>query len=163
MFAGDRGQGLFVYAPALMEGTGTFGPMSRPWKSHEIDSFKDQFGYAPTVIPTAIDMLTVYVHKDNPINGLSLQQVDAIFSKNRNGGMQKDIVSWGQLGLPAFGKANRYGCTAEILQAEHTDISKNMLFSEETLNQVFKNSREVLLSFSQLQMIVLGLATAYWL
>ena len=96
---GIEGKGSSSAPPALMEGTGTFGPMSRPWKSHEIDSFKDQFGYAPTVIPTAIDMLTVYVHKDNPINGLSLQQVDAIFSKNRNGGMQKDIVSWGQLGL----------------------------------------------------------------
>ena len=96
---GIEGKGSSSAPPALMEGTSTFGPMSRPWKAHEIDSFKDHIGYAPTVIPTAIDMLTVYVHKDNPINGLSLQQVDAIFSKNRNGGMRKSVVTWGQLGL----------------------------------------------------------------
>jgi phosphate transport system substrate-binding protein len=96
---GIEGKGSSSAPPALMEGTSTFGPMSRPWKAREIDSFKDHFGYAPTVIPTAIDMLTVYVHKDNPINGLSLQQVDAIFSKNRNGGMKKAVITWGQLGL----------------------------------------------------------------
>ena len=96
---GIEGKGSASAPPALTEGTSTFGPMSRPWKVHEIDSFKDSFGYAPTVIPTAIDMLAVYVHKDNPIASLSLQQLDAIFSKNRNGGMKKPIVTWGQLGL----------------------------------------------------------------
>ena len=96
---GIEGKGSASAPPALTEGTSTFGPMSRPWKAHEIDSFKDSFGYAPTVIPTAIDMLAVYVHKDNPTAGLSLQQLDAIFSKNRNGGMKKAIVTWGQLGL----------------------------------------------------------------
>ena len=63
---GIEGKGSSSAPPALMEGTSTFGPMSRPWKAREIDSFKDHFGYAPTVIPTAIDMLTVYVHKDMP-------------------------------------------------------------------------------------------------
>jgi phosphate transport system substrate-binding protein len=96
---GIEGKGSASAPPALTEGTSTFGPMSRPWKAHEIDSFKDSFGYAPTVIPTAIDMLAVYVHKDNPTAVLSLQQLDAIFSKNRNGGMKKAIVTWGQLGL----------------------------------------------------------------
>ena len=46
-------------------------------------------------------MLAVYVHKDNPIGrtGLTLQQVDAIFSKTRNGGYASDIKTWGDLGL----------------------------------------------------------------
>jgi phosphate transport system substrate-binding protein len=44
-------------------------------------------------------MLAVYVHKDNPINGLTFQQVDAIFSKTRKGGFDKDIRTWGDLGL----------------------------------------------------------------
>ncbi|MBL6710517.1 MAG: phosphate ABC transporter substrate-binding protein [Planctomycetes bacterium] len=96
---GIEGKGSSSAPPALMEGTSTFGPMSRPWKPSEIDAFKDHFGYPPTVIPSAIDMLAVYVHKDNPIKGLSLQQVDAIFSKNRNGGMKKPIMTWGELGL----------------------------------------------------------------
>jgi phosphate transport system substrate-binding protein len=44
-------------------------------------------------------MLAVYVHKDNPIAGLTLQQVDAIFSKTRKGGLTKGITTWGDLGL----------------------------------------------------------------
>ena len=44
-------------------------------------------------------MLAVYVHKDNPIKGLTLQQVDAIFSKTRKGGYDRDIRTWGDLGL----------------------------------------------------------------
>ncbi len=44
-------------------------------------------------------MLAVYVHKDNPIKSLTMQQVDAIFSKTRKGGYEKDIRTWGDLGL----------------------------------------------------------------
>jgi len=81
------------------EGTCTFGPMSRDWKPSEIDAFKSRHGYAPTVVPVAIDMLVVFVHKDNPLGSLTLQQVDAIFSKNRTGGAVADVRTWGDLGL----------------------------------------------------------------
>ena len=94
-----EGKGSSSGPPALIEGTSTFGPMSRDWKPTEIDAFKKRYGYAPTVVPTAIDMLAVFVHKDNPIESLSLQQVDAIFSKNRTGGLPSDIRTWGDLGL----------------------------------------------------------------
>jgi phosphate transport system substrate-binding protein len=73
--------------------------MSRDWKPSEIDTFKAKHGYPPAVVPAAIDMLAVFVHKDNPLKQLSLQQVDAIFSKNRNGGLKDDIRTWGDLGL----------------------------------------------------------------
>ena len=73
--------------------------MSRKMKSKEIDEFEKQFGYKPVQLRTSIDMLAVYVHKDNPIKGLTLQQVDAIFSKTRKGGYAKDIRTWGDLGL----------------------------------------------------------------
>lgn len=96
---GIEGKGSASAPPALTEGTCTFGPMSRDWKPGEIDAFKEKHGYAPTAIPAAIDMLAVFVHKDNPLAGLSLQQVDAIFSKNRNGGANAEIRTWGDLGL----------------------------------------------------------------
>jgi phosphate transport system substrate-binding protein len=44
-------------------------------------------------------MLAVYVHKDNPIKGLTFQQVDAIFSKSRKQGAAADVTTWGQVGL----------------------------------------------------------------
>jgi len=94
-----EGKGSSTAPTALIEGTSSFGPMSRAMKSTEIDEFKKAFGYEPTALRTSIDMLAVYVHKDNPIKGLSLQQVDAIFSKDRKGGYENDIRTWGDLGL----------------------------------------------------------------
>jgi phosphate transport system substrate-binding protein len=93
-----EGKGSSTAPPALIAGTSNFGPMSRPMKSEEIDKFEARYGYKPTELPTSIDMLAVYVHKDNPIKGLSLEQVDAIFSSTRKSG-HRDITSWGDLGL----------------------------------------------------------------
>jgi len=94
-----EGKGSSTAPPALVNGTADFGPMSRQMKADEIDSFEKRYGYKPTAVPTSIDMLAVYVHKDNPIKSLTLQQVDAIFSKTRKGGFDKDIRTWGDLGL----------------------------------------------------------------
>lgn len=94
-----EGKGSSTAPVALIAGTAHFGPMSREMKAKEIDDFEKRYGYKPTGLPTSIDMLAVYVHKDNPIKGLTLQQVDAIFSKNRKGGYPKDILTWGDLGL----------------------------------------------------------------
>ncbi|HEX6928733.1 MAG TPA: phosphate ABC transporter substrate-binding protein PstS family protein [Gammaproteobacteria bacterium] len=85
--------------PALTEGTSNFGPMSRPMKAGEIEAFEKKHGYKPTAIPVAIDALAVFVNKDNPIKGLTLAEVDAIFSATRKCGHPEDITEWGQLGL----------------------------------------------------------------
>ncbi len=94
-----EGKGSGTAPAALIAGTASFGPMSREMKSKENDDFEKKFGYKPTGIASSIDMLAVYIHKDNPLKGLSLQQVDAIFSKSRKGGADKDITTWGDLGL----------------------------------------------------------------
>lgn len=85
--------------PALTEGTSNFGPMSRPMKDEEIEAFEKKFGYKPTAVPVAIDALAVFVHKDNPITGMTMEQVDAVFSSTRTCGGSKDITKWGDLGL----------------------------------------------------------------
>ena len=94
-----EGKGSSTAPPALIAGTATFGPMSRTMKSDEVAAFEKQYGYKPTALPAAIDMLALYVNKDNPISGLTSQQVDAIFSKSRKHGGSADITTWGQLGL----------------------------------------------------------------
>lgn len=94
-----EGKGSSTAPAALIEGTAHFGPMSRPMKDTEISAFEARFGYPPVELPTCIDMLAVYVHKDNPIKSLTLQQVDAIYSKTRKGGYDKNIRTWGDLGL----------------------------------------------------------------
>ena len=96
-----EGKGSGTAPPALVEGTATFGPMSRDLKKAEIDAFKTKYGYAPTALRTAVDMLAIYVNKDNPIaqKGLTLRQVDGIFSKNRKAGGPSDLATWGDVGL----------------------------------------------------------------
>jgi len=94
-----EGKGSSTAPPALIEGTSQIGPMSRKMKAKESQAFEGKFGYKPTAIGVALDSLGVFINKDNPIEGLSLQQVDAIFSKNRKGGAAADVTVWGQLGL----------------------------------------------------------------
>jgi phosphate transport system substrate-binding protein len=84
--------------PALIEGASSFGPMSRDAKSNEIADFEKKFGYKPTMIPTAIDLLAVYVHRDNPLQEITLAQLDSIFSSTRKLGGE-GIEKWGQLKL----------------------------------------------------------------
>lgn len=85
--------------PALTESTSNIGPMSRKMKDKEIEAFESRHGYKPTAIPVAIDALAVYVHKDNPISGMSITQVDAVFSSTRKCGNNEDITRWGQMNL----------------------------------------------------------------
>lgn len=84
--------------PALTEGTSQFGPMSRKMKPNEIEALEKHYGYKPTEIRVAIDALAVFVHKDNPIKGLTAEQVDGIFSSTHKCG-GSDIQRWGDLGL----------------------------------------------------------------
>lgn len=101
-----EGKGSGTAPTALIEGTASFGPMSRPMKPTEQDAFEERFGYRATQLPTAIDMLAFYVHKDNPIakRGLTFAELDAIFSKTRFLG-HGEIKTWGDLGLTGEWKA----------------------------------------------------------
>lgn len=93
-----EGKGSSTAPPALIEGTAQLGPMSREMKAAEIDAFEKKYGHKPTEVKVALDSLAVFVHKDNPIKGLSLDQLDNIFSStNKRGG--KPINTWGELGL----------------------------------------------------------------
>ncbi|MGE8405932.1 MAG: phosphate ABC transporter substrate-binding protein PstS [Pseudomonas sp.] len=85
--------------PALTEGTANLGPMSRKMKDVELQAFEQKYGYKPTAIPVAVDALAVFVHKDNPIKGLTMAQVDAIFSSTRLCGGKADVKTWGDLGV----------------------------------------------------------------
>jgi len=85
--------------PALTEGTSNMGPMSRKMKDKEIEAFEKKHGYKPTAIPVAIDALAVFVHKDNPIKGMTFADVDAVFSSTRKCGAPADITQWADLGV----------------------------------------------------------------
>lgn len=94
-----EGKGSSTAPPALIEGTAQLGPMSRTMKNTEVDAFERKFRYKPTAFPVAIDALAVYVNKDNPVQGLTMAQVDAIFSKSRRWGHHENIQLWKQAGV----------------------------------------------------------------
>jgi phosphate transport system substrate-binding protein len=93
-----EGKGSSTAPPALTEGTAQLGPMSREMSGAEKDKFEAKYGYKPTAVRVALDGLAVYVNKDNPIEKLTLKQVDAIFSSTRKRGA-KDAQTWGDVGL----------------------------------------------------------------
>ena len=93
-----EGKGSSTAPPALISATAQLGPMSRAMKGKEVDEFEKKFGYKPTPVRVAVDTLAVFVNKDNPIQGLNLAQLDAMFSKSARRG-HKEINTWGDLGL----------------------------------------------------------------
>lgn len=93
-----QGAGSSTAPPALTEGTANFGPMSRLMKDQEVQAFEKKYGYKPTAIGVAIDALAVFVNKDNPIKGLTIKQVDSIFSATQKCG-GSNITRWGDAGL----------------------------------------------------------------
>lgn len=102
-----EGKGSSTAPPALIAATAQLGPMSRAMKPTEVDEFEKAFGYPPTRVRVAVDALAVYVNKDNPLEQLTLLQVDAIFSKARTCGERRAIASFGEAGLSAEGWADK--------------------------------------------------------
>ena len=94
-----EGKGSGTAPPALIQGTADFGPMSRDMNPDEIAQFTSAFGYPPAQLPVAIDMLAIFVHKDNPLESLTLEQLDALYSVGRKKGYRRELRTWGDLGL----------------------------------------------------------------
>ncbi len=93
-----KGEGSNTAPPALTEGVSQLGPMSRAMKDPELETFEKKYGYKPTRISVALDCVAIFVNKDNPLKGLTMQQVDCIFSQTRKSGFN-DIKTWNQVGL----------------------------------------------------------------
>ncbi len=94
-----EGKGSATAPPALIQGVSQFGPMSRDMKSDEIDLFQKKNGYKPTRVRVSLDAVAIWVNKDNPVQSLTLEQIDAMFSKTRKRGFPRDLAVWGDIGL----------------------------------------------------------------
>lgn len=98
---------------------------SRPLTERERTDFRSRYGYDVLEIPIALDAIAVFVNHRNPIEGLTLDQVDAIFSRDRKRGGPEEITTWGQLGLKGewaeqpihrYGQDSRSGTRALFVQ-----------------------------------------------
>lgn len=94
-----QGIGSETGPPALLEGKAQVAAMSRQMTKKEIDEFSKRYGYEPTEVPVAADALAIFVHRDNPITGMTLQELDAVFCKEHRRGLNEDRISWSQFGL----------------------------------------------------------------
>ncbi len=147
-----EGKGSATAPPALIEGTAQLGPMSRPMTEEEEEAFVRKHGFRPLPVTVAIDALAIYVHKDNPVRGLTLQQVDCIFSKTRKSGY-REITLWGQVGLSGpwanlpmslYGRnaaSGTYGFFKEhaLLKGDFKDTVKEQPGSAAVVNGVAKD------------------------
>jgi|CXWL01.1.fsa_nt_gi phosphate transport system substrate-binding protein len=72
---------------------------SRPLTDQEVKGFVSHHGYEPIGIPIAMDAVAMYVHNDNPVRSLTLEQVDALFSSSLKRAKGEHFTTWGQVGL----------------------------------------------------------------
>ena len=93
-----EGAGSEVGVTALLQGTADIAPMSRAMTPAEIGQFQARFGYPPTSVPIALDAISVYVNKYNPLESIDMDQLEAVFAATRKRGGEP-IRTWGQLGL----------------------------------------------------------------
>ena len=94
-------------AVELVKGDLDFVFVSRELKPDDVKGFKAKFGYDPLSVPVsggsyrhfgALDAIAFYVNKDNPIEKISFDQLDAMYSTTHHRG-GKPITKWGDLGL----------------------------------------------------------------
>ncbi|MFC4822341.1 PstS family phosphate ABC transporter substrate-binding protein [Dokdonella ginsengisoli] len=86
---------------ALVEGAADFGSMSRPMSETENAAFHARYGYDPTRVVVAHDAIAVFVHPENPLERITLAQLDAIYSADRRCGAAVPVREWRDLGVAA--------------------------------------------------------------
>lgn len=72
--------------------------MSIPMTVADRERFFRSRGYPVIELPAALDPILVVVHPDNPINELTIPQLDAIFGTELRSGAEQRILAWGDLG-----------------------------------------------------------------
>ncbi len=127
---------------------------SRPLSVNERDSFQTRYGFVATEMPIALDAIVLYVNQQNPLQALTLEQVDAVFSQSHKRGGTA-ITTWGQLGLTdawaqqpirLYGRDKRSGTRTMFLQMALLDGSLKSEVKEEpgTAMEMLDLSRDLL-------------------
>jgi phosphate transport system substrate-binding protein len=94
------GGGSGVGIAALTKGTIDIANASRNMKPEEIAEAKKNTGKEPKEIVVGYDGLAIYVHKDNPLNEITLDQIAQIYAE---GGK---ISKWSELGVTIPGNSS---------------------------------------------------------
>lgn len=87
----------------LTDGSIQMALLARDASQREVRDFTRKWGYPPTRVAVAKDALVWVVHKDNPVKGLRIEEINAIFAPARPMGWPKDILTWGDAGVTVAG------------------------------------------------------------
>lgn len=125
-----QGAGSASALPALTEGAADIGSMSRPMNAREEADFRARYGYAPTQVIVARDAIVVFVHPDNPLNHITLAELDAIYSTTRHCGALQPILHWRDLDV---GANSELGAEAILATGRNATSGTYELFRESAL------------------------------
>lgn len=121
---GASGGGTGVGISALMSGTVDIANASRALSPEEIERVRSETGKNPVQHMVGHDALALYVHRDNPVSEITIEQLKQIFGQ---GGA---ITRWSDLGLRVP------GCEAD---------DRIMLVGRQTNSGTREHFREVIL------------------
>lgn len=113
---------------SVASGHAHIGLLSRAIDQEEIDLFQKAKSHPPQVLTPCLERMAIYVHKDNPIRGLTVQQLDAIFSTTCKRGAEKPIRTWGQLNFPGA-----WATQPVVAQGRKDDTGSQVFFQDSIL------------------------------
>lgn len=119
------GGGTGVGVAALINGTADIANCSRKLEKTEVDKAKANAGQEPKEYMVGYDALAVYVHKDNPLNEITLEQLAQIYGKDGK------VTKWSQLGVTVP------KCTSDqiVLVSRQNNSGTYHYFREHVLNK----------------------------
>ncbi len=121
------GGGSGVGIKGMMNGTVKMATASRAVKPKEAEAIKKKFGKDAMPHVVALDALAIYVHKDNPLNEISIDQLKGIYGKDRT------ITKWSQLGVTVkpdeISLWNRQNSSGTYAYFQKTVLGKNGEFT----------------------------------
>lgn len=115
---GGSGTGI----AALINGTADIANCSRSMRPEEIERAKQSGGKEPKEMIVGYDALAVYVHKDNPLDEITIPQLAEIYGE---GGK---ITKWSQLGI-----TNSLCSSDEIIRVSRQSSSGTFAYFRETV------------------------------
>lgn len=113
---------------SVIEQEATFGLLSRSIHPQEVAVFEEKFGHPPTVLTPTFEPVAVYAHEGNPVEGLTIQQLDAIYSTTRLRGAEAPARTWGDLGV-----GGAWGGRAITVQGRGSDTGSVVFFRQTVL------------------------------
>ncbi len=119
---------------SLIDGTTTFGLLSRTVQKGEVDAFDKKFGYAPKLLIPSYERMAIYVHKDNPIQELTLAQINAIFAQNGKARTWGDVGATGKWANRAIALQGRGPTTGSTVYFQ-TAILRGEAFEDKMVEQ----------------------------